>query len=53
MEANNINFSKSTLISLNIYVDLLIKWQDKTNLVSKNSLNDVWERHIHLSLIHI
>ena len=47
METNNINFSKSTLISLNIYVDLLIKWQDKINLVSKNSLNDLWERHIH------
>ena len=47
MESNNINFSKSALISLNIYVDLLVKWQDKINLVSKNSLNDLWKRHIH------
>ena len=47
MESNNINFSKSALISLNIYVDLLVKWQNKINLVSKNSLNDLWKRHIH------
>ena len=47
MESNNINFSKSALISLNIYVDLLVKWQDKINLVSKNSLKDLWKRHIH------
>ena len=46
MESNNINFSKSVLIPLNIYVDLLLKWQDKINLVSKNSLNDLWKRHI-------
>jgi len=46
METNNINFSKSALISLNLYVDLLIKWQGKINLVSKNSLSDLWKRHI-------
>lgn len=28
------------------YVDLLIKWNRAINLISKNTINDVWERHI-------
>ena len=46
MKSNDINFSKSALISLNIYVGLLVKWQDKINLVSKNSLKDCVQRYV-------
>lgn len=31
---------------LKAYVALLNKWQEKINLVSRDSLNDVWRRHI-------
>ena len=43
------NFSKPVLFSLKVYADLLIKWQDKINLVSKNSMKDLWTRHIQYS----
>ena len=38
--------SRETIDNLQCYVDLLIEWQSKFNLVSKNSLADVWQRHI-------
>lgn len=38
--------SRETLELLQIYVDLLVEWQGKTNLVSNSTLNDVWHRHI-------
>ena len=38
--------SRETLEKLQAYVDLLAEWQNKTNLVSNNTLNDVWQRHI-------
>lgn len=38
---SNENFER-----LVVYVDLLKKWQNKMNLVGKNSLFDVWSRHI-------
>ena len=46
METDINNFSKPVLFSLKVYADLLIKWQDKINLVSKNSMKDLWTRHI-------
>ncbi len=38
--------SDEDLERLKTYVALLNKWQDKINLVSKDSLTDVWRRHI-------
>ena len=38
--------SDEDLERLRTYVALLNKWQDKINLVSKDSLTDVWRRHI-------
>lgn len=35
---------------LEIYLNLLIKWQKSVNLVSKNTLDDAWERHFEDSL---
>jgi 16S rRNA (guanine527-N7)-methyltransferase len=38
--------SHETANKISAYVDLLIKWQKKINLVSPNTLNEVWHRHI-------
>ena len=40
------NVSRETYGLLESYVALLCEWQKKFNLVSKNSLPHVWERHI-------
>ena len=42
----NFDVSRETFDKLKCYVDLLIEWQNKFNLVSKNSLAEVWTRHI-------
>lgn len=36
--------------SLEIYKSLLLKWQKAINLVSRGTLNNIWERHIEDSL---
>lgn len=38
--------SHETILRLQTYADLLVKWQAKINLVSPNTLNQIWERHI-------
>lgn len=38
--------SRETLARLKAYVSLLAEWNTRQNLVSENSLNDVWRRHI-------
>jgi 16S rRNA (guanine527-N7)-methyltransferase len=38
--------SHETLARLKAYVGLLAEWNARQNLVSVNSLNDVWRRHI-------
>jgi 16S rRNA (guanine527-N7)-methyltransferase len=38
--------SNESLERLIVYVDLLKKWQKSINLVGKNSLLDIWRRHI-------
>ena len=43
---DHLNVSRETSARLTQYVDLLKKWQKTINLVSKNTLNDVWARHI-------
>ena len=45
MYLNKVNFSESTLLSLEVYASLLKKWQKTTNLVSNNSIKDAWNRH--------
>jgi len=38
--------SHETLDKLSEYVDLLLKWNAKINLISKNSVDDIWIRHV-------
>jgi 16S rRNA (guanine527-N7)-methyltransferase len=38
--------SRETLARLQIYVDLLSRWNSRINLVSAASLDDAWRRHI-------
>ena len=38
--------SRETLARLKAYADLLTDWNARHNLVSKNSLSDLWERHM-------
>ncbi len=40
-----LNVSRETIKKLKIYEALLLKWQPHLNLVSKSTLNDIWNRH--------
>jgi len=40
------NVSRETLERLCIYVDLLTAWNRRINLVGRNTIGDVWRRHI-------
>lgn len=40
------NVSDDVLARLQIYVDLLVKWQAKINLVGPDTLPDLWQRHL-------
>ena len=39
------NVSRETLDALQVYHDLLVKWQRAVNLVSPKTLNEAWLRH--------
>lgn len=39
------NVSRETISRLQIYHDLLVKWQKAINLVSSKTIEDVWLRH--------
>ncbi len=41
----SLNVSRETIKSLCEYEILLFKWNSKINLVSKNTLSDIWNRH--------
>tara|TARA_A100001234_G_scaffold74196_1_gene65568 strand:- start:3 stop:623 length:621 start_codon:yes stop_codon:yes gene_type:complete len=41
----SLNVSRETLNGFYEYETLLTKWNEKINLVSKNTLVDIWERH--------
>jgi 16S rRNA (guanine527-N7)-methyltransferase len=45
---NNLPFdvSRETMAKLEAYAELLKKWNPKINLVSRNTLDDLWTRHI-------
>ncbi|WP_084351178.1 16S rRNA (guanine(527)-N(7))-methyltransferase RsmG [Primorskyibacter flagellatus] len=42
----SLNVSRETYEKLQRYVDLLLAWTAKINLISKKSASDVWHRHI-------
>lgn len=42
----NLNVSRETFERLATYVDLVKRWNPKINLVSRNSLENIWDRHI-------
>ncbi len=43
---DRLKVSRETIESIKRYMNLLIEWNSKVNLVSKNSINDIWKRHI-------
>lgn len=43
---SHINVSRETFEQLEIYAQLLLKWQKKINLISQHTVEDVWIRHI-------
>ena len=43
--ARQVHVSRETLTRLRAYADLLRKWQSAINLVSRDSLGDLWRRH--------
>lgn len=42
----DLDVSRETKERLEIYADLLTRWNPRINLVSKSSLADIWSRHI-------
>jgi 16S rRNA (guanine527-N7)-methyltransferase len=38
--------SRETLLRLKAYIGLLAEWNTRHNLVSRNSLGEVWQRHV-------
>src|SRR3954447_24799643 len=42
--------SRETESRLDAYIDLLLQWQAKTNLVASSTLPNLWTRHISDSL---
>ena len=41
-----LNVSRETLCQLEVYLELLRKWQRQINLVANSTMVDVWQRHI-------
>jgi 16S rRNA (guanine527-N7)-methyltransferase len=48
--AEQLNVSRETLERLKKFAELLIRWNPKINLVSKSSIQYLWQRHIADSL---
>ena len=46
MSNNPLGFKKEIIRKLKAYENLLKEWQNKFNLISNNSLNHIWSRHI-------
>ena len=44
------NVSRESLAKVRTYVDLLLAWQRRINLIGPATIEAVWERHIHDSL---
>lgn len=45
-ELQQYNVSRETIRRIKQFVELLRDWNSKMNLVSKNSMDSVWERHV-------
>jgi 16S rRNA (guanine527-N7)-methyltransferase len=45
-----LDVSRETISRLDIFVDLLLTWQAKTNLVANSTVGEIWTRHIADSL---
>ena len=45
MSKLSLDVSRETMDRLEVYVQLLKKWNPKINLVSRSTLDDLWERH--------
>ena len=45
-EFSKFDVSRETFDRLDTYVELVKRWNAKINLVSRNSLEDIWDRHI-------
>ena len=41
----HVDVSRETFEKLEIYANLLLRWQFKINLISTNSLKQAWHRH--------
>ncbi len=42
----NLSFAPSGIKKIELYVDLILKFNKKYNIISKNTEKDVWNRHI-------
>ncbi len=40
------NVSRETKLNLETYVDTLLRWNQKINLIGKSTQDNIWERHI-------
>ncbi len=45
-----VNVSRETWARLDAFVDLLVKWQQTTNLIAPSTLPEIWTRHVADSL---
>ena len=43
---SNYNVSRESVERLKIYVETLVKWQNKINLIGLSTKEDIWNRHI-------
>ena len=43
---NELNFTQDALYKLDIFCREVIEYNKKFNLISKSTINDIWERHI-------
>ena len=44
--ARMLDVSRETMDRLRAYVELLVSWNRRINLVSRNTIGDIWRRHI-------
>ena len=46
MLAEELGVSRETMADLQVFHDLLVKWNKTINLISKSTISDIWARHI-------
>jgi 16S rRNA (guanine527-N7)-methyltransferase len=53
--SSKFNVSRETLERLEAYVDLLLHWQERINLISPGTISEIWTRHIldSVQLVHL